>query len=128
MSTVGRTIMVIRASKDVECTSSTLSGGWGVKVNRGLHIILPYLTITLPREPLISTSLPSYLWERIAADLFNLKGSTYLLVVDYYSRFMEEQKLNTTTFSSVVTPLKYIFARFRIPTTLIMDNNLILTR
>ena len=79
-------------------------------------------TVTLLREPLINTLLPSYPWERIAADLFDLKGSTNLLVVDYYSRFMKVQRLNTTTSSSVVTHLKSIFARFGIPTTMISDN------
>ena len=39
-------------------------------------------TVMLPREPLVSSSLPSYPWERTAADLFELKGSTYLLIVD----------------------------------------------
>ena len=79
-------------------------------------------TIVLPREPLVNSSLPSYPWERIAADLFELKGSTYLLVVGYYSRFMEVQKLCATTSSSVVTQLKSIFARFGIPRTMITDN------
>ena len=79
-------------------------------------------TLTLSREPLINTPLPSYPWERIAADLFDLKGSTYLLVVDYFSRFVEVQKLNTTTSPSVVTHLKSIFARFGIPATMITDN------
>ena len=50
-------------------------------------------TVIQPREPLVSSSLPNYPWERIAADMFELKGSTYLLVVDYFSRFMEVQKL-----------------------------------
>ena len=51
-----------------------------------------------------------------------MKGSTYLLVVDCYLRFMKVQKLNTTTSSSVVTHLKSIFAKFGIPATLISDN------
>ena len=79
-------------------------------------------TLTLSREPLINTPLPSYPWERMAADLFDLKGSTYLLVVDCFSRFVEVQKLNTTTSPSVVTHLKSIFARFGIPATMITDN------
>ena len=54
-------------------------------------------------------------------DLFELKGSTYLLVADYYSRFVEVQKLTTTTSSSTVIQLKAIFARFGIPATLITD-------
>ena len=57
----------------------------------------------LPREPLMTTPLPNYPWERIAADLFELKGSHYLLVADYYSRFVEVQKLTTTTSSNIVT-------------------------
>ena len=53
------------------------------------------LTVS-PRKPLMSTALPSYPWKRIAADLFVLKESHFLLVVDYYSRFIEIQKLATT--------------------------------
>ena len=75
----------------------------------------------LHREPLLSTPLPSYPWERIAADLFELKSSVYLLVADYYSRFVEVQKL-TTTSSSIVRHLKTIFARFGIPATMVTDN------
>jgi len=78
--------------------------------------------MTPPKEPLITTPLPSYPWERIAADLFELNGSTYLLVVDYYSRFIEIQKLNSTTSGSVITHLKAIFARFGIPAEMISDN------
>ena len=76
----------------------------------------------LHREPLLITPLPSHPWERIAADLFELKGSTYLLVTDYYSRFVEVQRLTTTTSSSIVRYLKTIFARFGIPATMVTDN------
>ena len=79
-------------------------------------------TTTPNREPLISTALPSHPWERIASDQFELKNSTYLLTVDYYSRFVEVQKLNSTTSSSVITHLKSIFARFGIPAEMVSDN------
>ena len=71
---------------------------------------------------MIITPLPNYPWERIAADLFELKDSPYLLVADYYSRFIEVQKLTTTTSSNIVTQLKTIFARFGIPSTMVTDN------
>ena len=65
---------------------------------------------------------PSYPWEHIAADLFELKGTNYLLVADYFSRFVEVQKLAITTSSNIVTNLKAMFTRFGIPATLVTDN------
>ena len=58
----------------------------------------------------------------MASDLFEHKKSTYLLVVDYFSRFVEIEKLTSTTSSSVITHLKAIFSRHGIPATLITDN------
>ena len=76
----------------------------------------------LHRESLLSTPLPSYPWERIAANLFKLKSSVYLLVANYYFRFVEVQKLTITTSSSIVRHLKTIFARFGIPATMVTNN------
>ena len=79
-------------------------------------------TTTPNKEPLIYTPLPSHSWECIATDLFELKNSTNLLIVGYYSRFVEVQKLNLTTSSGVITHLKSIFARFSIPAEMVSDN------
>ena len=75
-----------------------------------------------PKEPLLQSTLPDHPWERIASDLFQLNGMTYLLVVDYYLRYVEVQKLNSTSSASVITALKAIFSRHGIPTTLVSDN------
>ena len=73
-------------------------------------------------EPMIPSKLPNYPWQKIATDLFELKGVTYLLVVDYFSRFPEVAKLTTTTSASVISALKNIFSRHGIPEVLISDN------
>ena len=74
------------------------------------------------REPMISSKLPKHPWEKIATDLFELNKQTYLLTVDYYSRYPEVIKLNSTTSTSVITAMKSVFSRNGIPNTVISDN------
>ena len=73
------------------------------------------------REPLIPTSLPSYPWQKVAADIFTLKGQEYLVMV-YFSRYPEVQKLKSTTPQGIVNVLKVAFARHGIPETFRSDN------
>lgn len=75
-----------------------------------------------PAEPLISTPLPGHPWEVLGMDLFHSKGQTFLLVVDYYSRFPEVITLRSSTASAVVEVLKSIFARHGIPEVVRSDN------
>ena len=77
---------------------------------------------TAPRQPLMPTPLPRYPWERVATDLFEQKGITYLLVIDYFSRYIEVQSLTSTTSASIIRSLKSIFARHGLPTTVMSDN------
>ena len=59
----------------------------------------------------------------VAADLFYLKGTDYLVIVDYFSRYSEVHKLGSTTAESVViNTLKATFARHGIPEILRSDN------
>jgi hypothetical protein len=74
------------------------------------------------KEPLIPTALPDYPWQKVASDLFLREGKTYLLVVDYFSRFPEVIKLTSTTAQSIIVALKSLFARYGIPQEVISDN------
>ena len=51
-----------------------------------------------------------------------MEGKTYLLAVDYFSRYVEVQTLSSTTSASVIRALKAIFSRHGIPATLVSDN------
>ena len=64
-----------------------------------------------PKEPLISSTLPSCPWDRVATDLFDLNNSHHVVIVDYFSRYPEVCQLKSTTSVSVVKTLKAIFAR-----------------
>ena len=73
-------------------------------------------------EPLIPTPLPGRPWQKVGTDLFEWKKNDYLLVVDYYSKFIEVAKLSSTTATHVISHLKSIFARHGIPATVMSDN------
>ena len=74
------------------------------------------------KEPLIPTPLPDHPWQKVGSDLLTLDGSTYLLVVDYFSRYPEVIQLRKTTTQSVTNALRSIFSRHGIPETLVSDN------
>ena len=42
--------------------------------------------------------------------------------MDYYSRYIEVQKLTSLTSASVITAMKAVFSRHGIPTTVVSDN------
>lgn len=73
-------------------------------------------------EPLIPSMLLKRPWQKVGTDLFEWKKTDYLLVVDYYSRFIEIAKLTTTTASTVILHLKSIFSRHGIPECVMPDN------
>lgn len=47
-------------------------------------------------QPLIPSPLPELPWQKVATDLFEWKQHTYLLIVDYYSRYIEIARLKST--------------------------------
>ena len=77
---------------------------------------------TQQKEPLISTPLPDRPWQRIALDLCEHKHQNYLVISDYYSRFLEILHLSSTTSAHVIQRLKTVFARFGIAEEVVSDN------
>ena len=68
------------------------------------------------------SNLPDRPWQKVATDLFHLQKMDYLLVIDYFSRYIEIAKLSQTTSLEVVKHLKSIFARHGIPKIIMLDN------
>ena len=71
---------------------------------------------------MIPSTLPNRPWQKIGTDLFEFKGTTYLLLIDYYSRYIETAKLSATTTKSVVSAMKPILAWHGIPNVIVSDN------
>lgn len=75
-----------------------------------------------PREPLLPTKLPDGPWQQLGADLFTLKGQPYLLLVDYFSRYVEIAQLSPTRSADMIVHLKSMLSRHGIPFHLFSDN------
>jgi len=58
---------------------------------------------------MLSSSLPDLPWQKLGTDLFKWKRNYYLLIVDYFSRFIEISKLNRSTSEDIIAHTKSIF-------------------
>ena len=77
---------------------------------------------TNPREPLLSHSVPERPCEKVGVDLCEFEGQHYLIMVDYYSNFIEADRLRQTTSEHMIEICKSQFARHGIPNMFVSDN------
>ena len=77
-----------------------------------------------PKEPMQSHQIPERPWSRVATDQFKLHGKEYIVLVDFYSDFIEVKDLHENTSTTVIEFLKEQFSRYGIPDTLATDNGL----
>ena len=75
-----------------------------------------------PKEPLLQHEVNARPWSRIASDLCELRGRTLLVIVDYYSGYIEVDSLKQTTSRSVIKSMKQMFSRYGTPDILVTDN------
>jgi transposase InsO family protein len=73
-------------------------------------------------EPMMPSVLPNQPWEKVATDLFELKGKNSLLMVDYISRYPEVIHLSSTTSRVIIATMKSTFSRHGILKILVSDN------
>ena len=61
-------------------------------------------------------------WSKLATDIFHFEGASYLLIVDYTSRFPVVYKLTSMAGIHVVNHCKLVFSEYGWPDTLISNN------
>ena len=61
-------------------------------------------------------------WSKLASIIFYFEGDSYLLIVDYTSRFPTIWKLSSMTSKVIAHHMQAIFAKYGWPDTLVIDN------
>ena len=61
-------------------------------------------------------------WSKVGVDLCELHGRTLVVVVDYYSNFIEVERVTNLTTQGVTKVLKEMFARYGILDQVMSDN------
>ena len=76
----------------------------------------------IKHQPMVEGQLPSCPWEVIGSDVFTFKSKLYLVMIDYYSRWIEAIPISTQTSGSVIIAMRNVFACFGVPKVVRSDN------
>ncbi|XP_055311607.1 uncharacterized protein K02A2.6-like [Sitodiplosis mosellana] len=76
----------------------------------------------IQKEPLLPHDIPNEPFKKIACDILDFKSKSFLVVVDFYSKWIELVKLKGKTAHHVNTELLRLFATFGYPHIIIADN------
>ena len=74
------------------------------------------------KEPMVNRPIPTRPFQMVAVDLFECDGKHYLSLQDYYSRYIEVERLYSTRASFIIMQMKGIMARHGIPEQVFSDN------
>ena len=113
-----------------KCRKLAATSMWWPKMNTDIEIKCKTCAFceinkpTQPHEPLITTPTPSGPWQLIGADICEYEKQHYLIVVDYYSRYMEIIHLPNMTTKTLILKFKRLFCRLGSPHELRTDNQL----
>ena len=66
--------------------------------------------------------IPSVPWSKVATDIFHFKSKSYLLVVDYTSRFPIVREIKSMSAQHIAEHFRLIFSEYSWPNTLVSDN------
>ena len=88
------------------------------------ELSLKYSTFKCKQEPslLLGKEVPLYPWTKLATFVFHFEGVSYLLIVDYTSRFAVVHKLTSMTGQQIASHFKFICSEYGWPETLVSDN------
>ena len=74
-----------------------------------------------PRLPIMQPDLPTRAWQKLGTDIFDYDGKQYLIVTDYYSRYIIVRRLQNIMAETICEQISDIFMEFGLPESIIAD-------
>ena len=74
------------------------------------------------KEPMIPSEIPERPYQKVGTDLFEIKGKHYVVIMDYYSKNIDIEKIPNEASTVVIEKLKKCFALNGIPECVFSDN------
>lgn len=74
------------------------------------------------KEPLIPHKVPSLPFTKIATDIMDFRTKSYLVVYDYYSKWLDIKCLRNKSAKSIIEALTDIFSNFGFPKEIVSDH------
>lgn len=74
------------------------------------------------KEPLIPHPIPDRPWEVLATDILEFQGNPYLVIKDFYSKWIELLQLRSKSANEIINKFKAVFSRHGIPDKVVSDN------
>ena len=68
------------------------------------------------------STIPPHPWHTLGTDLFYFRKHDFIVLIDYFSKFLIIRKLHNSTSSAVIKELGLIFSEFGMPFILRSDN------
>lgn len=75
------------------------------------------------KEPMVQSKLPNLPFTKVTCDILEYSQKYYLVLIDYYSKWIELINLKNKNSTSIIDAWLEIFSRFGFPKTLLADNN-----
>jgi hypothetical protein len=111
-----------------KCRERAESAIWWPQISRDIKALVEQCKIccenrkSQQEQPLKPTVLPERPWSQLATDILEFRKKTYMVVVDYYSRWIDIKFLPNITSKTLIGKFKSLFATHGIPDVLISDN------
>lgn len=74
------------------------------------------------KETLMQSEVPTQAWVNVAVDLFYIQNNAYILITDYFSKYVDVIELKDESSLSTIKALKNSFGRWGIPELIRSDN------